>query len=101
MKSPAMDGRFWSFIPGSARAGLVLHRSGDQGRSHKSMSAVDINEPQKLRARPRVVAEGAQHLAGDHRHAALVHAARGHALVRGVDHHTDSTRIEDVVDAGG
>ena len=35
------------------------------------------------------------------RHAALVHAARGHAFVRGLDHHADAARLQHVVDAVG
>ena len=48
-----------------------------------------------------IVAEGAEHLAGDHRHAALVHAAGGHALVAGIDHHRHAGRLQGFLDALG
>src|SRR5207237_7919756 len=61
----------------------------------------DIDKTQELGARARVFAKTAEHLAGDHRHAGLVHAARGHALVARVDHHADAARLEHHVDAVG
>src|SRR5689334_5579106 len=45
------------------------------------LAGVNLDEAQELGARPRILAERAEHLARDHRHAALVHAARRHALV--------------------
>src|SRR5690606_26769395 len=47
----------------------------------------------------RVVAEGAEHLRGHHAHAALVHAAGGHALVRADDHHAHAARLQHPLDA--
>src|SRR6202521_920071 len=40
------------------------------------------DDRQELAARRGIVAEGADHAAGHEPHAGLVHAARGHALVR-------------------
>ncbi len=56
---------------------------------------------QELGAGPRIVTECAKHLAGDHRHAALVHAAGGHAFVAGVDHHRHTGRVQGFLDALG
>src|SRR5690606_4721691 len=58
-----------------------------------------VNEAQKLCSRACIVAEGAQHFACDHRNAALVHAASGHALMDGVDDDADTTWLENFVDA--
>src|SRR5690242_6181014 len=65
-----------------------------------SLPAVDVDEVQEFGAGTRVFAEQPQHLAGDHRHAAFVHAARGHALVRRVDHYPDAAWLQHFADAG-
>jgi hypothetical protein len=43
----------------------------------------------------RVVAEAAQHAAGDKVGARLVDAASGHAVMRRYDDHADALRLED------
>ena len=49
---------------------------------------------QEFAARLAVVAEGAQHAAGHHGDVGLVHAARGHALVRRLDDDGDAARLQ-------
>src|SRR4249919_2357904 len=66
-----------------------------------SAAGTDIDEPQELRARARILAETAEHLRGDHADAALVHAAGGHAFVRALDHHADAERLQHALDAAG
>src|ERR1700733_12394426 len=63
--------------------------------------AADIDELQELRAGARVAAENADHAAGHHRHATLVNAARGHALVLRVNDHAHAARLEHLINAGG
>jgi hypothetical protein len=46
-----------------------------------------------------VVAEAAQHAAGDQVGAGLVYAAGGHAVMRRLDDHANALRLEDIVDA--
>src|SRR6185436_5243117 len=48
-------------------------------------AVADLDEGQELAAGSRIAAEGAEHVAGDHGDAALVDAARRHALVDGLD----------------
>src|SRR6185312_13307293 len=79
--------------------GLNLADSRGRGRRYSVPEAVDADELQEFHPRARVVAEHAKHLAGDHGHATLVHAARGHALVRGVDDDGDAGRLQVVLDA--
>src|SRR3546814_14430881 len=55
------------------------------------------DDGQELPPRLRIVAEGAQHAAGDHRHAVLADAARGHALVLAFDHDRGTLRLHDLV----
>ena len=45
----------------------------------------------------RVVAEAAQHAAGDQVGAGLVHAAGSHAMMHRLDDHADALRLEDVI----
>src|SRR5882672_3420763 len=56
---------------------------------------------QEFAAGLAVVAEGAQHAAGHHGDVGLVHAARGHALVRRLDDDGDATRLQDVLQGVG
>ena len=74
--------------------------SGGRAQAQRCVAALDVDEAQELRARAGVGAECAEHFAGDHGHAALVHAARRHALMNGVDDHADAARLEHLVDAG-
>src|SRR5690349_22453371 len=55
----------------------------------------------ELGARRAVVAEHAEHGAGDHGDAGLAHPARGHAAVLGLDDDGDAARQEHVVDGVG
>ena len=64
------------------------------------IAPLDPNDAQKFCARAGIGAKGAEHLTGDHRDAALVHAAGRHALVNGVDDDAHTARLEDVIDAG-
>src|SRR5262245_30955522 len=65
------------------------------------VAVADLDEREELAAGPGIAAEGAEHLAGDHRHAALVHATGGHAFVDRLDHDADPTRLQHRVDALG
>ena len=56
---------------------------------------------EQLPAGARVVAEGAQHATGHHRHPRLVDPARGHALVLRLDDHRHAARIEHLLDRVG
>ena len=56
---------------------------------------------QKLLPRRRIVAEAAEHAARHEVGAVLVHAARRHAVVRGLDDDADPLRLEHVVDRVG
>src|SRR5262245_30515267 len=60
-----------------------------------------VDEPEELGPGPGILAERSQHLAGDHRYAAFVDAARGHALVDGVDHDANAAGLQYIVDAAG
>jgi hypothetical protein len=61
------------------------------------LSAVD--EAQEFGASPRILAERTEHAAGDHRDAAFVDTARGHALMSGIDHDADAAWPQHAVDA--
>ncbi len=61
--------------------------------------AFDVDEAQELGARAGIGTESADMLAGHHRHPALVHAARRHALMDRVDDDADSAGLEHFVDA--
>src|SRR5438445_785639 len=56
---------------------------------------------QELAPSLAIVAEGAQHAAGHHGDVGLVHAARGHALVRRLDDHGDAARLQDLLQRVG
>ena len=60
-----------------------------------------MNHAQKLSSRRRVVAEGAEHAAGLHGHAAFVYPARRHALMLALDHHGHALGLENVADGIG
>ena len=64
-----------------------------------SAAVADVDERQELVAGAGIRPERAEHLRGDHRHAALVDAPGGHALVRGFDHDAHALRQQHVVDA--
>src|SRR6056297_4117600 len=66
-----------------------------------SGSAAVVDHAQEFRARAGVLADGAEHLARDHRYTGLVDAAGGHALVLGLDHHADALRLQHVLDGIG
>lgn len=51
--------------------------------------------------RQRIVAEAAQHAARGQIHVRLVHAPRGHAVMRRLYDHADALRLEDLVDRFG
>src|SRR5688572_5769083 len=65
------------------------------------LPVADFDKGEELAAGPRIAAEGAEHVAGDHRDAALVDASRCHAFVHGLDHDADAARFQHRVDAGG
>ena len=62
----------------------------------RSRISMNVRNSERVRASG---AERAEHVAGDHRHAALVDAARRHALVHGLDHHADAAWPQLFVDA--
>src|SRR4051812_8335232 len=56
----------------------------------KPASIASPRHSQKFLAGQRVVAKAAQHAAGDEIGVQLVHAARGHAMMRGLDDDADA-----------
>src|SRR5690606_13998134 len=82
-------------IPGACRK----TRGSSRSREESLLPPGLVEEAQELGARAGVLAEAAEHLRGDHAHPALVDAARGHAFVRGLDHHTHAARRQHPFDA--
>ena len=79
-------------------AGVAQRALAGHGSYFLSRMSMNVRNSERVRAS---LAERAEHLAGDHRHAALVDAARGHALVHRLDHDADAARLQHVVDAAG
>src|SRR5262245_58385696 len=65
------------------------------------LSAAHADRAQELLAGLRLVAERADHPAGDHTDVVLMYAAGGHAAVGGFDHHGDTLRIQRPIQCAG
>src|SRR4051812_6167007 len=88
------------------RAGVVrlrenLKRNARATATVKSpgLFAMPVDEAQELSSGTCIPAKNTQHRARDHRDAALVNTSRCHALVRSIDDHPDSPRLQDLIDA--
>src|SRR5690606_30095498 len=81
------------------RAGARTRRPCGKAGAKRVLAPGLVEEAQELGAGARVVAEAAEHLRGHHAHPALVDAARGHALVAGLDHHAHAARRQHLLDA--
>src|SRR5436309_16085126 len=66
-------------------------------RRTDTIPGLDVEAGHEFLARRGVVAEHAQHPAGDQRHPMLVHAARGHAAMGGLDDDGDALRLHHLV----
>src|SRR3954464_1525886 len=83
---------------GSARLLVLGHGVASLSRRG---SIVRIGQPQQLLARQRIVAEHAEHAAGDEIGPGLVRAARGHAVMRRLDDDPDTFGPQHIVDRVG